>query len=395
MPQIPSPSSPEQLQRYLKAAQVFTPSAPIDSQESFAGRQEQISRVISAVAQKGQHIIVYGERGVGKTSFATVITVIFQNFTEKNVDFCIVNCDVIDDFVSLWQKIFREFAQLRDEADNSPEDITPESVRYFLQKRPGKTIIVIDELDRMSSSIGNSLLADTIKTLSDHLVDTTLILVGVADLVGELIQHHISIERSLVQVLMPRMSITELYEILDKRLKLIEISIEDSVKERIAFLSQGLPTFTHLLALNASQSAIARDSRCIELSDLDIAIEMAVDRTFQSIIDLYHQATFSARETIYSRVLLACALAKKDNLGFFAAADVKTPISKIMQKQYTISGFARHLNDLCEEKRGKVLMKRGGERSHRFRFTNPMLQPYIIMHSLASKLLNQSDLESF
>lgn len=392
----PALSSPEQLQRYLKAAQAFTPSAPIDSQELFAGRGEQISQVISAVVQKGQHIILYGERGVGKTSLANVISQIMRSFSEQTVNSAIVNCDGIDDFTSLWQKIFRELDSLRDYAKTPPEDITPESIRYILQKNLGKTIIVIDELDRLGGSpAATELLADTIKTLSDHLVDTTLILVGVADSVNELIAEHASIERSLVQIQMPRMSINELHELLDKRFNLLKMEVEDVIKERIAFLSQGLPSYTHLLALHACQKAITRNSDSIEAEDLQKAIQMAVEKAYQSTLTAYHQATFSSRETIYAQVLLACALAKKNNLGFFAPPDVVEPMSLIMKKKYRTTGFSLHLNDFSEAKRGGVLSKTGSERNYRFRFVNPMMQPYVIIHGLANGLITQEDLNSF
>jgi Cdc6-like AAA superfamily ATPase len=396
MDQSFAPSSPEQLQRYLKAAQVFTPSAPIDSQELFAGRLEHISQVISAVSQKGQHVILYGERGVGKTSLANVISQIMRSFSEQEVHSVIVNCDGIDDFTSLWQKIFREFDALRKYADTSPEEITPESIRYTLQRNLGKTIIVIDELDRIGGSpVATELLADTIKTLSDHLVDTTLILVGVADSVNELIAEHASIERSLVQVQMPRMSINESYELLNKRFSLIKMKVEELIKERMAFLSQGLPSYTHLLALHASQKAIIRNSDVIEASDLELAIHMAVEKAYQSILSAYHRATSSSRETIFAQVLLACALAKKDNLGFFAPPDVVNPMSLIMKRKYRTTGFFRHLNDFCEDKKGTVLCKRGSERNYRFRFINPMMQPYVIMHGLSRGLISQEDLKSF
>ncbi len=391
-----TPSSPELLQRYVKAAQVFTPSAPIDSQELFAGRLEQISQVISAVTQKGQHVILYGERGVGKTSLANVISHIMLNFSDQEVHPVIVNCDVIDDFTSLWQKIFREFDSLRQYSDMPPEDINPESIRYTLQRQLGKTIIVIDELDRIGvSPLATKLLADTIKTLSDHLVDTTLILVGVADSVNDLIAEHASIERSLVQVQMPRMSVSESYELLDKRFGLIKMEAQEFIKKHITFLSQGLPSYTHLLALHASQKAITRDSNVIEASDLESAVQMAIAKAYQSTISTYHQATSSSRETIYSQVLLACALAKKDDLGFFAPPDVVNPMSLIMKRKYLTTGFSRHLNDFCEDRRGAVLCKRGSERSYKFRFVNPMMQPYIVMHGLANGLISQDNFNSF
>jgi Cdc6-like AAA superfamily ATPase len=389
------PSNPEQFQRFAKAALVFTPSAPIDSHKLFVGRHEQISQMISAVSQKGQHVILYGERGVGKTSLANVIPQIMRNLLDQEVCSVIVNCDGIDNFTSLWQKIFREFDALREQPDMPPADITPEVIRYILQRHLGKTIIVIDELDRLDDRASTELLADTIKTLSDHAVDTTLILVGVADSVNELITEHASIERSLVQVQMPRMSVAELNDVLERRLPLLKVGIDDAIKERISFLSQGLPSYTHLLAFHASQNAIMRGADKLESLDLDAAIQIAIRKAYQSILNAYHQATSSTRETIYSQVLLACALAKKDPLGSFAPPDVVNPMSLIMNKKYQTTGFSRHLNDFCEDKRGSILCRRGNERNYRFRFVNPMMQPYIIMHSLANGLISQEDLNCF
>ncbi|MCC0176051.1 hypothetical protein I4641_03540 [Waterburya agarophytonicola K14] len=82
-------------------------------------------------------------------------------------------------------------------------------------------------------------------------------------------------------------------------------------------------------------------------------------------------------------------------MGFFAPPDVVQPMSLIMNKTYKTPGFARHLKDFCEDKKGSVLCKKGSERSYRFRFINPMMQPYAIMHGLANNLIDQEDLKKF
>ena|ERR1700728_4068959 len=47
---------------------IFRPSSPIDDRELFRGRTDELSRVIGAVQELGQHAVIYGERGIGKTS---------------------------------------------------------------------------------------------------------------------------------------------------------------------------------------------------------------------------------------------------------------------------------------------------------------------------------------
>ena len=391
---------------WAQAGSVFTPGAPIDQFTLFAGRTDRVREVVNAVNQRGQHVILFGERGVGKTSLANVLAQLMASAGIQGVKSGTVNCDGTDDFASLWRKVFREMhAQRRGdikiglqhpEADTEtfsldrllPEKVTPDDVRHLVESLGKRVVIVIDELDRIQDTRTTELLADTIKNLSDHSSDCTLVLVGVADSVDELIRQHQSIERALVQVQMPRMSLSELLEILQKGLAELGVTMADDVKLEIAELSQGLPHFTHLLALHSCQAAIEEKSTHVGETHLTAAIGKAVSKAQQSILSAYHKATASPRkDNLYAKVLLACALARTDDLGYFAAADVRDPMSKIAGRRYEIPAFSQHLNDFCETKKGNILHKTGSTRRFRFRFSNPMLQPYVVMHGRASGLL--------
>ena len=98
------------------------------------------------------------------------------------------------------------------------EDATPHDVRRGLQSLAGgrRVAVFIDEFDRLASNDDRLLFADTIKTLSDELPGATIVLVGVADDVEQLIAEHLSIERALVQIHMPRMSHAELAEVVSR-----------------------------------------------------------------------------------------------------------------------------------------------------------------------------------
>jgi Cdc6-like AAA superfamily ATPase len=70
-----------------------------------------------------------------------------------------------------------------------------------------------------------NLIANTIKNLSDSSSLPTVIAVGVADSVSDLIDEHESIERCLRQIPMPRMNADELKEIIEKRLPRLAMKI--------------------------------------------------------------------------------------------------------------------------------------------------------------------------
>lgn len=401
----------EKIRRVTKAAQVFSPGAPINRHQLFAGRAEQIRDTINSIMQRGQHVILFGERGVGKTSLANVLSEILSELDMQVMAPGIINCDATDDFSSLWHKVCREmYVSLQSESmgfirqsnekrisleEHIPKEVKPEDVRFMFERLSDETIIIIDEIDRLTDRKVTHLLADTIKTLSDHSVNSTLILVGVADSVDELIAEHESIERCLVQVRMPRMSRKEMFEILDKGLDAIEMTMSDDVKKQIAALSQGLPHYTHLLGLHAVQEAIFDGRTEVTADDLRQATANAVDKAQQSIRRAHHQATSSARKTLYAEVLLACALASTDNLGYFAAADVRAPMSAIMGKEYKIPAFARHLKAFCEEKRGPILQRIGSAHRYRYRFINPLMEPFVVLDGLAKGLVDRDVLLNF
>lgn len=386
---------------------VFSPSAPVSKKELFAGRLDQITQVISAVSQVGQHVVLYGERGVGKTSLASLVYD-FWNDVFKDESAVVaprVNCDTTDTFESLWAKIAEEvemeyakrnmpFPRNGGAFENAFEELVheaarPNTVRRFLELYNNKLIIIIDEFDRLQDDEALRLIADTIKTLSDHLVETTLVIVGVADSVDDLIREHASIDRALVQVLVPRMSIEELKEIVQTRLERVGMEITDEALGCIVEISQGLPHYTHLLGLHSGLAAIQNKRRRVQFEDAMAALNTAVDKAHESIRTAYHKATTSPRrENLFRQVLLACALTPVDDLGYFAPADVRAPMSRIMQKRYDIPAFIRHLNALCTEDRGRILQKTGPERKQRFRFVDPLMKPYIVLRGLAEQMID-------
>ena len=397
----------------FRAGQVFTPGAPISEQELFSGRIDQVNKIIDTISQPGYHAILYGERGVGKTSLSNVLSGFMQR-VGTSFYFPRVNCDAGDTFTTLWKKLFQDitisetksgigFASddvtvIRSLLEELPESLTPDDIRRSLSRLSGESFLVpiFDEFDRIGEAKTTTLMADTIKCLSDYGVGATIVVIGVADSVDELIEGHQSIERALVQIPMPRMSDDEVAQIIANGLNKLDMKIREPERRAIIDLSQGLPYVAHLLSLHATHSAIDRNSETVQREDLRNGIAKSLENWQQSIKTAYYNATKSQQPgNIFKEVVLACAFAENDDFGYFSAANVRDPLRQIIpDKEYDIPNYARHLKQLSGAERGNLLYRTGKKRGLRYRFHSPLMRPYIVMRGINDGIIAREDLRA-
>jgi hypothetical protein len=407
LPGATMPMTPELEALSFQAGSVFTPGAPINEKDLFAGRVEQVEKIIDAVSQRGYHAILYGERGVGKTSLSNMISA----FLARRQAFVIsrTNCDISDTFSSLWTKALKDIEtakrqnkvgftgqQLAPSSEYASDNMTPDSVRRALQELSASAslIVIFDEFDRIKSPDLITSMADTIKALSDYAVNVTVLIIGVADSVDELIREHQSIERALIQIPMPRMSDDEIRGIIDSGLRRLTMGIDDTAREELVRYSQGVPYITHLLCIYSCRAALAAGRKTIFPQYVDEGMNRSLDQWQQSVKSVYNESTKSPQPGhIYKEVLLACALAEIDDLRYFTVSSVKQPLRLISSKEYEIASFARHLRELSEPARGRILHRVGETYRLRYRISNPILRPYVIMRGIKDKIISKSLLD--
>jgi Cdc6-like AAA superfamily ATPase len=90
-------------------SRAYIPTQPINQKALFAGRHNEVGVILDAIGEPGRHVILYGERGVGKTSFANVLQEFLEEKIPKGLFIVIkVTANSDDTFSTIWHEIARK-----------------------------------------------------------------------------------------------------------------------------------------------------------------------------------------------------------------------------------------------------------------------------------------------
>jgi len=400
----------QQQEKYALLNRVFTPASPILEKNLFAGRQKQVAKILSAITTPSQHAILYGERGIGKTSLANVIPSYLGEITDQNAIVTKVICTRDEDFKSLWKSTFDQILLPRNQSQERmgynyngeqenkivtqklsdyiqwEEEITAKKIGELLGKlRECSMLFIFDEFDTIQNTATKRRFAEVIKTISDQSSGCTILLVGIGETITDLIGEHQSIERCLMQIPLQKMEDKELKEIIENGLSKLEISTENTIKEEIVKLSQGLAYYTHLLCRYILEDMIFQKKNLIGKNELTNGILRCVDNAQESIKNSYQLAVTSNKSTMFKDVLQACVLIKEDEYGTFKASDLQEPLSKIRGEEIRTEQYQHHIGKLCKQEKGSILKRVGTKGNHRYKFRNPLFKTYVQLKVIAEK----------
>ena len=386
-----------------RLATVFTPTRPISSQDLLSGRINLLVRLQKDIFTPGQHVLLYGDRGVGKSSIARVLGLIAQDATDtRGRRSIVVSCDSCDTFGSIWRKIFQEILvaerQIGFEAYQkwsivgrwNPQDEinSPNDVRLLIAGLPNWTTVIIDEFDRIQhEGITSQLMTDTVKLFSDTNTPCSIVLVGAGQTIETLITAHESVSRNIDYVQVDPMEPQELANIVEKGFQMAGMDYERGLDIRIAQLSQGYP---HLLGQHAGLKAAQRGAGKVTAEDLQQAIPESIENAAGGIRVEYDRATDSTQpNNLFKEVLLSCALADKDIRGRFPLSALQGHLAQILGRTISRTSYQRHLSAFCLPERGLVLAKTGRPKNYRWHFTNPQLIPFVRLNGINENLITE------
>lgn len=402
---MPAPLDPfgierEAVIRKSRVREIFTPHRPVDAIELLFGRGNEVATLLQAMNTPGQHVLLYGVRGVGKSSLALSSSrLLIENRRRRSF---IKRCDSQTRFEQIFQEPLHFVGVDLDLAEvtsvsrrgrmrrfgSSPFDLSyersselmhlfqakgalaPSDVAQALCRVPG--FLVVDEIDTVDDASVRRLLAETIKQLSDMNSEFKIMLVGVAETSADLLQGHPSVSRCLRETKLNVMTVPELKEIVRSGAEKSRIEFGIGAINAITKISVGFPHFTHLLALHCAEEAVADGSRRVDRANVRRALSSAATGAEESLRRTYDGIT-QAQSDMYRSLLVAGA---KFEHSAFSTANLREQVEEDLAGLLNPATFGGYIRRLASDDGTRVFkrIERGW-----YRFSDPRMPAYIRM----------------
>ena len=366
-----------------KVRHVFTPHQPISNVELLYGRRHEVRMLIEHMNTPGQHAILYGERGVGKSSLANVVANLFLGSITGGHPY-IKRCDSADTFESIVEEPLQDAepkfgltqverqrnrgrkaglklpiaeagldsAQQVKETYSYNRPLSPSAVAKAMKGLQG--ILLIDEADAISNPHDHAKLAEMIKHLSDSGASFKVLVVGIAETGEALTAGHPSVQRCLKETRLGRMTDDELRQIVDGGAEKLGLRFESDAIDAIVRLSSGYPHFTHLLALKCAEEAVASGRDTISRDDLPAAMSLAVEDAAGTLRRVYDDAVTSAATEMYRAVVIAAASIGQVE---FTAQELRQAVAQRIGRPMSQAALGNYLGRLISWDHGKILRR--------------------------------------
>ncbi|MFT3965875.1 MAG: ATP-binding protein [Sphingobium sp.] len=263
------PRSPFQADARKQAIrQGFNASQPVSSVRQLHGREEELDLLVEGMLDRGNHGLIFGARGSGKTSLSRV----FANIADERG--YVVMYSACEPDQSFGEIIHPFIAGLPRSCFSYPDaqrilpdrDTKPRAAAEMLADCDrSRVIFILDEFDRILDRDVQHDVATFMKLLSDTHSPVQLLAVGIASGLDHLIEGHPSLRRHLSPIGLRGVDTDAVFAIINKGAQSANISFTDATIETISSLSCGSPYHVRLFCALAAYEALKRGEQQVDV----------------------------------------------------------------------------------------------------------------------------------
>ncbi|MDB5453444.1 MAG: uncharacterized protein JWO33_2022 [Caulobacteraceae bacterium] len=275
----------------------FTPSQPVQNPSMFAGRLEVLTRMIQSIEDQRLHLVIYGDRGIGKTSLLHMLS-----DAGRDARYIVVymSCGAASSFDETFRAASHDipllfhsgYAPTTSEAEHGStladllpaSPVTPRQFGELCARITGtRALIVLDEFDRCEAPQFRRDLAELIKILSDRSLRVQLVIAGVAADLADLVEHIPSIRRNILAIKVPLMSEEDIHDLIANGERISGVSFDGPARELVTQVAYGSPYIASLLCHHAGLIALTAKRTAVGPADVSAAVTQAIDELWLRI----------------------------------------------------------------------------------------------------------------
>ncbi|GAB6263229.1 AAA family ATPase [Photobacterium sp. R1] len=401
--------------------EVLSAANPIDNINQLFGRAKQVDDIEMALHAKGRHAFIYGDRGVGKTSLAHSVAYVIQSSDNKPI---LVSGEPTSTLASITRvimayakanvdtakynrkfKLGPSFMQYEhtSEVNGQPTDFeivdtltAALSLNSLSEWHSETPVIVLDEFDQVPESVRGEF-GILLKQLGDMGSKVKIIFTGIGDSLNDLLHGHLSSSRQLHQVKLDVLPWDGRYAIIKAAFDRFGVKIPDDIRYKIAGLSDGFPSYVHLLCEMLLKEAFRADVVVEEVThdQFITALNEAIESVAETLRNSYDKATLGRSEHLH-HILWAMAdsadlIREYSHIYFsykkimevldtrtrvdFAIGEVETVGIEILDEKK----FKQEFSKLKQEKFGCIVENALGSRRGWFKFSENIIRGFVRM----------------
>ncbi len=353
-----------------KVARTFDSAHPVRTRSELFGRAHELDALLSATLDFGQHAIIHGARGSGKTS---LVRIYGDHADGQGAIVIYMACEPGASFAELVRPYLRalpaaalvaeERARFRDGLAALPEAFGPRAfVDLVAERVTGSVVLIFDEFDRITHPHVKAEMAAAMKLLSDSLASMLFMLVGIAHNVADVIDCHPSLRRHMRVVSLGRIEPNSVKALIDAGEASTGLTFEDGARAVVTRASCGSPFHVRMFCHHAAIAALARGSSSVSSGD--------------------------ARSGLHSAILQWAAMNSADAQNFMSLVEREALLSEIERIAYAAALGDRLPADIGNARAllGDTLMAENGTQAFVFRdsVAPQFLIAYVILAEAAA-----------
>ena len=268
----------------VKVARTFDSAHPVRTRSELFGRADELDILLSATLDLGQHVIIHGARGSGKTSLVRIYgdhadgqgAIVIYMACEPGANFADLVRPYLDALPSA-ALAPEERTRFRDALARLPVTFGPRAfVDLVAERVTGSVVFIFDEFDRITDPHVKAEMAVSMKLLSDVMANVLFLLVGIAHNVADVIECHPSLRRHMRAVSLGRIEPDSVKALIDAGEVSTGLNFDDDARAIVTRASCGSPFHVRMFCQHAAIAALARESSSVSSSDARNGLHSAI-----------------------------------------------------------------------------------------------------------------------